>query len=138
MRAEHRQEPDDSTSWFRVFSCLTKQVPKLPEDFNRPLYQYLFETFSRNTHLLPLGVPMSSDAEDYESTAEFESCLWGKPNPLTVNDIEGKTVGQSAYQQLFADRQGGYEYSVGLSLLGGKMVAAIAGYVVHVLTMATS
>jgi len=81
---------------------------------------------------------MNSRAEDYETTAEFESCLWNVPNPLKTNDIDAEGKESSAYHQLFARRQGGYDYTVGLSLLGGKMVASLVGYVVHVLSMANS
>lgn len=134
-----------STSWFRMVSCLANQVPKLSPGFDKPLYQYLFETFARNTHLLPLGVPMHSKSEDFESTAEFEKCLWGK-TIINPKDIEGEKGGNdldpenksegSAYQQLFASRQGGFDSLTGFSLLGGKVVAALVGYIIYALTNA--
>lgn len=139
---ESRTEP---TSWFRMLSCAADQVPKLSPGFDKPLYQYLFETFARNTHLLPLGVPMQSKSEDFESTAEFEKCLWGK---TVVNvkvdeaEVDGNILNpenkseNSAYQQLFASRQGGFDSLTGFSLLGGKVVAALVGYVIYALTNA--
>ncbi|KAF2367434.1 hypothetical protein FHG87_001816 [Trinorchestia longiramus] len=132
-------------SMFTTVSCIAHQVPKLPSDFDKPLYQYLFETFARNTHLLPLGVPMQSKSEDFESTAKLEKCLWGKianrlgteveesPNSLSP---ETKTE-ESAYHQIFASRQGGYDSLTGFTLLGSKMVAAMVGYFIFALTSAT-
>ena len=131
-----------STSWLTMMSCTANQVPKLTGDFDKPLYQYIFEVFARNTHLLPLGVPMQSQSEDFESTAAYEKCLWG------VRDIERNSIDEeedniinpetkteeTAYHQLFASRQGGYDSLTGFSLLGGKIVAALIGYIVYTLT----
>ncbi|XP_018026244.1 uncharacterized protein LOC108681695 [Hyalella azteca] len=138
------QSRSGRASVFTTISCIAHQVPKLPSDFDQPLYQYLFETFARNTHLLPLGVPMQSKSEDFETTAKLEKCLWGKianragtDEEKSDNEIgisaETKTE-ESAYQQIFASRQGGYDTLTGLTLLGSKLIAAIVGYSIFALT----
>jgi len=113
-------------------------VPKLQEGFNTPLYQYLFEVLAKNTHLLPLGVPIKSDSEDFDSTMAYEKCLWGVGD-IQENTIDGEFVAEtkvekSAYEMLFSSREGGYDSVTGFSLLGGKVVAALVGYIVYTLT----
>ena len=135
-----------NTSWLTMMSCTVNQVPKLPSNYSKPLYQYLFEVFARNTHLLPLGVPIPSKSEDFVSTAEYEKCLWGKNDPEnnSIDDNNGTYVEndeinpetkteESVYHQLFASRQGGYDSLTGFSLLGGKIVAALVGYIIYAL-----
>lgn len=134
-----------STSWLTMMSCTANQVPKLPSNFSKPLYQYLFEVFARNTHLLPLGVPMQSKSEDFKTTATYESCLWGGVDGKVSrddfaagneaeNDIDSDSLmEENVYQQLFASRQGGYDSLTGFSLLGGKIVAALIGYIIYTL-----
>jgi len=129
----------NSASWLTMLSCTANQVPKLPEDFNKPMYQYIFEIIAKNTHLLPLGVPIKSDSEDFDTTLAYEKCLWGEGD-INDNSIDGEgfepetKMEESAFHQLFSSRQGGYDSFTGFSLLGGKVVAAIIGYVVYALT----
>jgi len=129
----------NSASWLQVMSCTANQVPKLPEDFSMPLYQYIFEVLAKNTHLLPLGVPIKSESEDFETTLAYEKCLWGTQD-MNDNAIDGDSmaaetkVEETAYNQLFESRQGGFDSLTGFSLLGGKVVAALIGYIVYTLT----
>ena len=51
-----------------------------------PLYQYIFEILAKNTHLLPLGVPIKSDSEDFQTTLMYEKCLWGTQD-IKVRDV---------------------------------------------------
>jgi len=134
--------PDpDSASWLTVLSCTANQVPKLQDDFEMPLYQYIFEILAKNTHLLPLGVPIKSDSEDFQTTLMYEKCLWGtqdiKDNAIDggeEDNIRAETkIEDSAYNQLFSSRQGGFDSLTGFGLLGGKVVAALVGYIVYTL-----
>jgi len=133
--------PDpDSASWLTVLSCTANQVPKLQDDFEMPLYQYIFEVLAKNTHLLPLGVPIKSESEDFDTTLAYEKCLWGTQD-MDDNAIDGgdlmaaeTKIEETAYTQLFESRQGGFDSLTGFSLLGGKVVAALIGYIVYTLT----
>jgi len=128
------------TAWLDVVTCTANQVEKLPEDFHMPLYQYIFEVVAKNLHLLPLGAPMKSESEDFDSTLKYEKCLWGGEDEISSNSIDDGAmlaqtrVEESAYNQLFSSRQGGYDSWTGLTLLTGKVVAAVVGYVVFTLT----
>merc|ERR1719494_611941 len=119
------------TSWLSIVSCTANQVPQLPDDFSMPMYQFLFEVLAKNTHLLPLGVPIKSESEDFDTTLAYEKCLWGPHDE--DNTIDGSPDEESSYNQLFQSRTGGYDPLTGFSLLGGKIVAAMVGYIFYVL-----